>query len=407
MSPATAVVTINSIKLKLYEGTDMTKLTDANYLYEGYLNSRKNSQWKPDTQKYGINWLYHIAELREKLQNETYRTQPGSEFIQNERGHKRVITSKKMDDKIVRHVLCDDILIPQIEPLLIHDNGASRVGMGIDFQRKRFDKHIHDYVRTHGSNDGWIVLGDFSKYYDNILHSIIKEIFSPFLEKDELWLLDEIINQFKLDVSYMSEEEFSHIMEEKFNSLIHHERKKNSISAGEKFIDKSVDIGDQLSQVIGIFYPNRMDHYIKTVCGEKYYGRYMDDWYIISDDKEKLKEYIIKITEYVKPFGIFINEKKTKIMRLDKEFTFLQTKYNISETGHIDKRIPKRAIIRERRRLKKYKTKLDQHVMTYEDIENAYKSWMASFYKKMSSIEIHNIKDLFKQLFGKDPRWKK
>lgn len=384
----------------------MSVITDANYLYEAYLKSRKNSQWKPDTQKYGMNWLYHIAELQGKLQNETYKTKPGTEFIQNERGHKRVITSKKMDDKIVRHVLCDEVILPQIEPLLIHDNGASRVGKGIDFTRKRFDKHIHDYVRTHGSNEGWILLGDFSKYYDNILHSAVKEMLSPFLQKDELWILDEIINSFKLDVSYMSDEEFIHVMEEKFNLLIHREHKQNSRVSGVKFIDKSVDIGDQLSQIIGIFYPNKMDNYIKTVCGEKYYGRYMDDWYIISDNKEKLKEYIVKITEYVKPLGIFINKKKTRIIRLDKEFTFLQTKYNISETGHIDKRITKRAITRERRKLKKYKAKLEQREMTYKDIENVYKSWMATFYKKMSSSEIHNMKNLFKQLFGEDPRWK-
>ena len=405
MLPATAAVAINSIKL--IKGEYMGKLTDANYLYESYLRSRKNSQWKPDTQKYGMNWLYHLAELQKQLQNKTYRTKPRSEFIQNERGRKRVIISKKMDDKIVRHVLCDEILSPQIDPLLIHDNGASRIGKGIDFSRKRFDKHIHDYVRTHGSNNGWILLGDFSKYYDNILHSRIKEILSPFLADDEQWLLEEITSQFKLDVSYMSAEEYVHVMEEKFNSLIHYERKRSSDISGEKFLNKSVDIGDQLSQIIGIFYPNQMDHYIKTVCGEKYYGRYMDDWYIISDDKQKLKDYITKIAEYVKPFGIFINEKKTRIIRLDKEFTYLQTKYKITPTGHINKRIPKKAIIRERRKLKKYRIKLDQKLMTYEDIENAYKSWMGIFYKKMSFVEIQNMKDLYKQLFGKDPRWKK
>ena len=47
-------------------------------------------------------------------------------------------------------------------------------------------------------------------------------------------------------------------------------------------MSKSIDIGDQLSQVIGICYPHSIDNYIKYVRGQKFYGRYMDDWYIMN-----------------------------------------------------------------------------------------------------------------------------
>lgn len=40
----------------------------------------------------------------------------------------------------------------------------------ISFTRKRFEQHLHEYYRKYGTNNGYILLIDFSKYYDNIRH---------------------------------------------------------------------------------------------------------------------------------------------------------------------------------------------------------------------------------------------
>ena len=382
------------------------KLCDANYLYDGYLRTKSSSSWKPATQQYERNWLVNISKLQDALQNREYKTEKGHEFIKNERGHPRAIISKNMNDKIVRHVFCDHILSPQIEPHLIYDNGASRKGKGINFQRNRFDAHIHRYVEETGSNDGYILFGDFSKFYDNILHSAVREMLRPFCTDLEKKILDEIIDQFKVDVSYMSEDEFRDSINKKFNSMEYFQNISRNLRTGEKFLEKSIDIGDQLSQLIGIYYPNKIDHYVKTVCGIKYYGRYMDDFYIIDKDKNRLLRLMNKIKEIAAEYGIFINDNKTRIVRLDREFTFLQLRYNISITGHIKKRLTKKAINRERRKLKKHKNLLDKNIMSYEEVENCYKSWMGAFYKKMSRTSIRNMKALYMELFDKDPVWK-
>ena len=51
---------------------------------------------------------------------------------------------------------------------------------------------------------------------------------------------------------------------------------------GEKFLNKSVGIGSQISQSIGILFPTEIDNYVKIVRHQKLYGRYMDDSYIIT-----------------------------------------------------------------------------------------------------------------------------
>ena len=62
---------------------------------------------------------------------------------------------------------------------------------------------------------------------------------------------------------------------------------------------------------------------------------------------------------------------------------------------------------RERRKIKAYKRLLDKGEMLYDDIEQAVKSWMGSFYRLMSKKQINNMKTLYKTLFGKELTWKK
>ncbi len=61
-------------------------------------------------------------------------------------------------------------------------------------------------------------------------------------------------------------------MTDTFNKLEYRNIPKKKLT-GKKWIEKSVNIGDQLSQVIGIYYPYRIDNYVKYVRSQKFYGR--------------------------------------------------------------------------------------------------------------------------------------
>ena len=154
-------------------------IEDLNLLYKAFKDSKKNSNWKPEVQKFEMNWLTELALLQKDLSDKTYKTSNNTEFIINERGKTRRITSNKMRDRVVRHVFCDNVLYPNIEKYLIYDNGASRKGKGISFTRNRLLKHLRNYYH-HFGNDGYILLMDFSKYYDNIRHDIIKNQFKDY-----------------------------------------------------------------------------------------------------------------------------------------------------------------------------------------------------------------------------------
>lgn len=95
------------------------------------------------------------------------------------------------------------------------------------------------------------------------------------------------------------------------------------------------------------------------------------------------------------------------IVKASSKYKYLQIRYSLSKTGRVVKRINPASVTRERRKLKAYKRLLDEGVMPYEDVEQAYKSWMGEYTKLMSKQQRQHMKRLFKELFGKEPKWKK
>lgn len=383
-----------------------TGLADMNRLYDGFLASMKGSAWKEEPQRFEIDMLSELVKLKHELENREYKTSTGTEFTLNERGKIRHIHGARMRDRVVRHDLCDGELSEALHPFLIYNNGASQKGKGIIFSRTMFERDLHNFWLEHGTNDGYIGFVDFSKFYDNIRHDKIRELVYPKVSEEARWLLDEILSTFEVDVSYMTDEEYARCMDEKFNSVWYYENVPEIARTGQMMMPKSVDIGDQVSQDIGIFFPTRIDNYVKIIRGCKRYGRYMDDAYIVCKDRAELESIIAGICEEAKDLGLFINEHKTHICRLSDTYKYLQIKYTLTETGKVVKRINPAAVTRERRRLKAYRRLIEKGQMPYADIEQAVRSWMGDFARLMSKAQIKHMKKLYASLFGKELIWK-
>lgn len=374
---------------------------DANNLYRAYKASIRNSKWKEPTQKFMMNFLRYIFSIQDNVCNRTLQNGPVAEFSLSERGRVRPVSSITLPDRIVRHVFCDEILLPEVKKHIIYDNCASIKGRGISRQRKRFEVHLRKYYKQHG-NEGWILFGDFSKFYDNIIHEIAKKELLKLFDDDEFidWLLTLIFDGFKIDVSYMTDEEYARCMRETFNKLEYRKIPKELLT-GEKWMEKSVNIGDQLAQVVGVYYPYRIDNYVKYVRSQKFYGRYMDDWYIMNPSKEELEDLLANIRKIAEEYGIHINEKKTRIVRISSTYKFLQVKYSLTKDGKIIKRINPERVTGMRRKLKKLAVKLENGEIEYESIENMFRSWMGSFYKLLSKVQRKNLIQLYEDLFDK------
>lgn len=377
-------------------------LCDANNLYAAYKASIKGSKWKESTQRFMFNYLRYIFEIQDDLTNRTLKNGPVDEFELRERGKIRPITSISVKDRIIRHVLCDELLTPRIRKKIIYDNCASLKGRGISMQRKRFEVHLRKYYKLHG-NDGYILFGDFTKFYDNIVHESAKQELLKLFDGDEFieWLLTVIFDGFKVDVSYMTDEEYESCMNDVFNKLDYRAIPKKKLT-GEKFMAKSVNMGDQLSQDIGIYYPHVIDNYVKYVRSMKFYGRYSDDWYIMSPSKEELLDLLENIKRIAGNLGIHLNMKKTGIVKISGTYKFLQVKYTLTKSGKIIKRMNPDRIYTMRRKLKKLAVKVENGEIPYENVEGMFKGWMGDFYKLMSRTQRTDLLKLYEDLFDKE-----
>lgn len=369
------------------------EIFDGNALYDAYKNAKRGSDWKPQVQKFEMTYILELSRLQKEIENMTYRFLPTTHFILNERGKTRFITGEQLPDRIVKHALCDEVLTPSIEKYLIYDNGASRKGKGISFTRERLVRDLHRYYMQHGSNEGYVLLIDFSKYYDNIRHDTLINLIEKYVDDEHArWLFRKIVERSRVDVSYMPDDEYENCLNLLFDSLAYQHIDK-SLLTGEKFMGKHMDIGDQAAQTSGIAYPILIDNYVKIVRGMKFYGRYMDDGRIFHESKEVLRSVLDGIIEIANELGITVNRKKTRICKLSEHWRYLQVQYSLTKTGRVIQKINPKRLNGMRRKMKKLAPRL-----TETEFRNFYKSWFRGHYKLMSKQQRANMDSLYNQL---------
>lgn len=256
-------------------------------------------------------------------------------------------------------------MTPLLSRSLIPDNAASQKGKGTDYCIDRLCTHLRQYYNKYGT-EGYVLVFDFHKYFDSISHEAVFQ------------LLDKKVK------------------DERLNSLTKYLVKM--------FGDVGLGLGSQVSQVLAISIPDKLDHILKEQLHCKYYGRYMDDGYIISNDKEHLKECLRVIEEEAKKFGVELNEKKSQIIRLSRGFTFLKIRFFLTDTGKVVRKLSRKNITRERRKLKKM-----GYLASPEDLYSSYNSWTAhakrcNSYKTIRSMDkIYNeAMDIATELLQKE-----
>ena len=315
---------------------DYDRILDANNLIAAAKKSKSGVAWKASVQKYFMSLLRNTWTLRKKLANEEPVTQGFISFDINERGKTRHIRSVHFKERVVQRSLCDNALVPGLSRALVYDNGASIKGKGLHFAIFRCKRHLQEYYREHGTNEGWILQIDFSKYFDSILHEPIRE------------LLERTFNDKRIcDLTMQFVDSFG---------------------------DKSLGIGSQVSQILSVAYPGKIDHYICEVLRAHQWQRYADDTYIMHESREYLQNCLDALKEKYNALGITLNPRKTQIIPL-RRFTFLKVRYELTATGKVILRPCRESLTKQRQKLKSFRKLYDEGKITREDIVVSAESW--------------------------------
>jgi hypothetical protein len=334
-------------KLKQYD--TFSQVTDVDNLYAAFKHSLRGVAWKESVQRVEANAMRTIAGLRRKLPAGENIQHGFVEFDLRERGKTRHIKSIHISERIVQKCLCDTVLTPILSYPLIHDNGASIKGKGVHFAVRRLIVHLSRFYRRNGfSNEGYALLIDFTRFFDNIRHDILFTLVERYIADPRILdLLRRFVSVFGPGIS--------------------------------------LGLGSQVSQIAAIFYPNTLDHFIKEQLRITYYGHYMDDLYLIHADREYLRRCLDGIEKVCDTLGIIINRKKTRIAKLSSGVAFLKGKYRPLPSGRVLRLPGKDSSKRMRRKLRKFKPLIQAGKMSIADLRTAYQSWRGNYMKRFNA----------------------
>ncbi len=355
-------------------------------LYYANRKSMRNVSWKASVQRYQMNLLRNIHDANKNLQSGRDITKGFVEFDTIERGKKRHIRSVHYSERVVQRSTCDNALVPMLSRNLIYDNGACLQGKGVDRALDRMDAHLRQFYRAHNSNAGYIVLFDFKSYFDNIRHDVcISNYDRAFSDKRIVELLKTFVYPFG------------------FPSVNGNWRKSKRLPSPQDYTGKSLGLGSQVSQITAISYPNVLDHYIKQVLKVRWYGRYMDDGYLLFSSKEEAHRALTKIIEFCTTLGIVVSQKKTHITKIGKDFVYLKVKHRLTESGKAVRRLCRDSVTRERRKLKKLYKMVQDGRLSIDDVKQAYGSWKGYALHRNARETVRNMDRLYFLLFRESP----
>lgn len=343
--------------------TDFDELFGFPALVEAFQKCKKGVLWKASVQAYKANLIVNSENSARRLRDGAWKSRGFHEFDIIERGKHRHIQSVHISERCIQRALCDNCLVPILRQSMIYDNGACLEGKGTDFALDRFTQHLRDHVRKYGRTGG-IYFFDFSNYFGNIQNA-------PLVEMVQRKVMNEQI-----------------------------------MKIYEKFVyafgETGLGLGSQISQISAIFYPGSIDHLIKDKLGMKYYGRYMDDGYIICPDIDKLKHVAGLFERECTKMGIRLNRNKCRIIRLHKQFSFLKIRFFVTETGRVVRRIGRHAVKKERHRLRRFKNFLHCGKMSLDHICNSFYAWLRSLKRGRSYHIKMNMIEYFNQLYREE-----
>lgn len=249
---------------------------------------------------------------------------------------KRLVQAPAFVDKVVQHAIVDNLLYDRITRSFILDNYASQKNKGLHFGLDRLKGFFTDYWNKHHTAEGWVLKCDVRHFFASINHDKIKEKLK------------------KLDLEPVI-----------YDLLC-------------IYIDCSdgLPLGYQTSQLFALLFLDDFDHFVKEQLHIQYYGRYMDDFFLIHPDKEYLQFCLREIRAYMDSLGLELNE-KTQIFPIRNGIDFLGFHTYLTESGKVIRKLRHSSIKRMRAKLRHWEKEYPAGLVTREQILQSWQAWDA------------------------------
>lgn len=250
-------------------------------VFEAYYDCRRHKRRTANQAVSELDYEDNLVELWRDINERRYEIGKSICFAVT-RPKLREVFAADFRDRVVHHIVMQR-LEPLMEEVFIEDNYNCRVGKGVLYGVNR----LHERIRSVSENytkDCWIGKFDMKGFFMSIDKDILWEKLKVFIE--ERYNADD-----KDIVLYLTEK------------IVFNEPQNNCIVKGDKELlsqlpankslftcgkNKGLPIGNLTSQIFANFYLHEFD----VAMQERYtdYGRYVDDFWVLSICKENILE---------------------------------------------------------------------------------------------------------------------
>jgi len=327
-------------------------------LLKSYYKARRNKRSRRKLQKIEINFENQLINVGNQLKKGLYKPKQYHQFLVYE-PKLRQISAPALIDRIVQHAIIN-IIEPVFDRQFIPNTFACRKGKGAHLCLRQASACYKKIAKKH--TIFYALKCDIKSYFANIDHLVLINFLSQSIScQKTLKLLTTIIN------SYQDSPK------------------------------KGIPIGNLTSQLFANIYLHPLDIFVTKKLKEKNYFRYMDDFVILSPDKNYLKNLKIKIKNFLENnLELQLHPRKSNIFRADRGLDFVG--YMIKPTTiSMRKKTLRRYKKRHKKRLKQFK----KYKKRLKDIQNC--SQLALFVdvlnkQKNNNPQTEHLKEKIKTL---------
>lgn len=279
-------------------------------IYRAYLECRKNKRNTINALRFEIEAEENIIRLERELKSRTYHPSRSILFT-TEKPKRREIFAADFRDRVVHHLLVEQL--ERIwEPEFIHDSFACRINKGTHKAVKRLQTFLRR-ITLNGHARAYFLQLDIKDFFPSIDKQILFNILTRKVSApDILWLAREVLF-WDCTQSYTLRGPESAIKNIPPNKSLFGKENK-----------RGLPIGNLTSQFFANVYLNELDQFVKHALRAPYYVRYVDDFVLLSKDRDELILWRSKIDQFVRErLNIQLHPARRKLLPVSNGVDFL------------------------------------------------------------------------------------
>lgn len=290
-------------------------------LYQAYIDCCKHKRSSKEYIEFDMDMSENLVKLYTELNKMSYVIGKSKVFCVD-KPVKREIFAAHFRDRIVHHLLINR-LMDIFENEFIDNSFSCRVGKGVSKGVEQCRDDIKSATNNYTNVNKVVIKCDLKAFFMTIdkrnLYDVISNLVKEkYVEKQDgdldfvLWLLKLIIfNSPQSNCIFKQPKS-------KWKDL----PKDKSLFYCDGF--HGVPIGNLTSQIFANIYLSRFDKFVTKALSIKYYGRYVDDFYIIIDPNDiKPSELVNTLRDKLNEIGVTLHPKKLYIQPVSKGVKFI------------------------------------------------------------------------------------